>query len=282
MTDFYSALGISKTATQDEIKKAYRKLANTWHPDKEGGDEEKFKEIKEAYETLSNENARRQYDNPQKQTSRSQHSAMDEILRQMREQGHFEQIFDINVRTPIQEAMKGFTLNVQIDGKPDTVQIPAGIPSLARGQYKTAGGRKINVTVMVDAPGFVLTSVNEAQYSTMSNGTVNTGVLDTGTIVKRIELDALDLMLGTWVEVQDILGDKLSVRVPSGFNIDQKLKVKGKGYSNWDVRGEKAGERGDMFVVITPVFKPISKLDQAKVQALYEQTRTEASDDAKV
>ena len=63
--DFYEILGISKTATQAEIKKAYRKKAIEFHPDKNPGDkqaEEKFKEAAQAYEILSDEQKRAQYD----------------------------------------------------------------------------------------------------------------------------------------------------------------------------------------------------------------------------
>jgi molecular chaperone DnaJ len=63
--DYYEVLGLSKTATADEIKKAYRKLAKEFHPDKNAGDkeaEEKFKEISEAYEHLSDENKKAKYD----------------------------------------------------------------------------------------------------------------------------------------------------------------------------------------------------------------------------
>ncbi len=62
MADYYKTLGIEKGASEDEIKKAYRKLAHKHHPDKEGGDEEKFKEINEAYQVLSDKTKRNQYD----------------------------------------------------------------------------------------------------------------------------------------------------------------------------------------------------------------------------
>lgn len=60
--DFYNILGVSKGASDDEIKKAYRKLAHKYHPDKSGGDEVKFKEINEAYQVLSDKSKRSQYD----------------------------------------------------------------------------------------------------------------------------------------------------------------------------------------------------------------------------
>lgn len=60
--DFYEVLGISKDASADEIKKAFRKLAVKHHPDKEGGDEAKFKEASEAYEVLKDTTKRQRYD----------------------------------------------------------------------------------------------------------------------------------------------------------------------------------------------------------------------------
>ncbi len=62
MKDYYKVLGIEKSATEEDIKKAYRKLAHQYHPDKSGGDEQKFKEINEAYQILSNQEKRSQYD----------------------------------------------------------------------------------------------------------------------------------------------------------------------------------------------------------------------------
>lgn len=60
--DYYEVLGVSKSASADEIKKAFRKAAVQHHPDKEGGDETKFKEINEAYEVLKDAQKRQRYD----------------------------------------------------------------------------------------------------------------------------------------------------------------------------------------------------------------------------
>jgi len=60
--DYYDILGVQKNATEEEIKKAYRKLAHQYHPDKTGGDSDKFKEISEAYQVLSDKNKRVAYD----------------------------------------------------------------------------------------------------------------------------------------------------------------------------------------------------------------------------
>jgi molecular chaperone DnaJ len=63
--DFYEILGVKKTASEEEIKKAYRKLARKWHPDVNPGKkeaEQKFKEISQAYDCLGNKEKRRLYD----------------------------------------------------------------------------------------------------------------------------------------------------------------------------------------------------------------------------
>lgn len=61
--DYYQTLGISRTASQEDVKKAYRKLAHQYHPDKQGGNEAKFKEVNEAYQVLSDPKKRESYDN---------------------------------------------------------------------------------------------------------------------------------------------------------------------------------------------------------------------------
>lgn len=60
--DYYKILEVEKSASQEEVKKAFRKLAQKYHPDKKSGDEKKFKEVSEAYSVLGNEQKRKEYD----------------------------------------------------------------------------------------------------------------------------------------------------------------------------------------------------------------------------
>jgi molecular chaperone DnaJ len=60
--DYYNVLGVDRGITQEDLKKTYKKLSKQYHPDKKGGNEEKFKEISEAYNTLGDEQKRREYD----------------------------------------------------------------------------------------------------------------------------------------------------------------------------------------------------------------------------
>ena len=62
MKDYYTILGVEKNASQEEIQKAFRKLAHKYHPDKKDGDVNKFKEANEAYQVLGNKEKRARYD----------------------------------------------------------------------------------------------------------------------------------------------------------------------------------------------------------------------------
>src|SRR5688572_2082954 len=60
--DYYKILGVKRDASAEDVKKAFRKLAHQYHPDKSGGNEAKFKEVNEAYQVLSDPEKRKQYD----------------------------------------------------------------------------------------------------------------------------------------------------------------------------------------------------------------------------
>jgi DnaJ-class molecular chaperone len=275
--DYYGTLGLAKGATAEDIKKAYRKLAQKFHPDKNQGEgakaaEETFKNVKEAYETLSSPEKRAQYDNPQPQyrdASGGQYHDLNDMLKQMRAHAQSQMIPELVAEVPIHEAYRGFKMKIRINNKEDEVKIPAGIPNMARGHFQTDGGAPVFVTIRFTPSSFTVKSVNEAMQQIAPNGSL-TGVIDTGVVELSLDVDALDLLLGTWVTVKDILGDTYSVRIPAGFNIHQRLKVKGKGYSNWSLAKNEAGWRADMFIKIVPIFKPQSELDFEKVKTLYE------------
>jgi len=101
--DYYKILGIEKEASPEDIKKAYYKLAHQHHPDKKGGDEAKFKEVNEAYQTLSNKDKRAQYDRfgtnfnngAQGGGFNQQNVNWEDIMGNMEGFGNIEDIFDM-------------------------------------------------------------------------------------------------------------------------------------------------------------------------------------------
>jgi curved DNA-binding protein len=175
--DHYQTLGVSKTASQDEIKKAYRKLATKHHPDK-GGDTATFQSIAQAYDTLSDPVKRAQYDSPQHSfdpfTQGSGQGWHD--VSSMFGGNPFEQFFrqtqqpnrrknrDLNIRVNVnfKQSYLGADLEASYqlpNGKKQTViiQVPAGVESGQVIRYQGMGDDSspnlprgdLNVTVMV-------------------------------------------------------------------------------------------------------------------------------------
>ncbi len=163
--DYYSTLGLSKSANADEIKKAYRKLALEWHPDKHATNKEvaekKFKEINEAYQVLSNPQKKQIYDsggNPNSQGGNpfaggnpfgqgGQYSYTYNTSNGQNPFGDFGDPFDIftqffgggnpfggrqakprySLTIDFLESMNGVSKRVEINGKSRTIKIPAGV-----------------------------------------------------------------------------------------------------------------------------------------------------------
>jgi curved DNA-binding protein len=140
--DYYAVLGVPKTATPDEIKKAYRKLASQHHPDK-GGDKTMFQQVQEAYSVLSDPDKRVQYDNPAPQgwpgsfTVNAAGFDINDIFSQIFNQPHMHrpsrQVFRTSVNVSLKEAYYGgskiLEINTQTGKKVIDVKIPAGVNS---------------------------------------------------------------------------------------------------------------------------------------------------------
>jgi DnaJ-class molecular chaperone len=290
MKNYYDVLEVPKNASDDDIKKAYRKLASKFHPDKvtdvgeKAAAEVKFKEVKEAYEVLSDPVKRQQYDNPQS-SDFQQFSDISDILNRMRAAGgnvRFQQIHELVTDVPIAEAYKGFVLKARLGNEMDEIEIPAGLPAGARGQFKSKSGKRVFVTVRFAPSQFKSIHVNDAQPQISPQGAF-TGLIQTGDVETTVEVNALDLLLGSWIRVTDIIGDAYEVRVPAGHNIQNRLKVKSKGYKHWDTRRDCASDvRGDLYVRVLPIFKTplnFTAEDKAKVKQLLDQLEPKESND---
>lgn len=121
MENFYEILGVDKSSTQDEIKKGYRKLAVEHHPDK-GGNEETFKKISQAYDTLGDEEKRRQYDlggsNPFGGFDSDPFSMFNDLFNNMagpKQRRAPDKIVDLNIGTI--DSFLGSTMDIQFSRK---------------------------------------------------------------------------------------------------------------------------------------------------------------------
>lgn len=237
--DYYEQLGVDRTSQPDEIKKAYRKLASKHHPDK-GGDQEKFKKIQEAYDTLSDPEKKYAYDNPQPQFNFGQGDMP----------GGFEDIFGsifgqrmrpnknpdsmVNLNITLQEAYTGTSFNLQTptDGEV-IVRIPAGVRDGMR--MRVAGkGRQRDPNL---PPGDIFVNVHVNMPPDWGR--------DEDNLFVRFEVDALDAITGTEIKVKHINGKKYSVKVPAGIQPGEKIRLTGLGMSN-----PKSGRDGSLYVII--------------------------------
>lgn len=171
--DYYEVLGVPKSASPDEIKRAYRKLAVKHHPDKTGGDDSKFKELSEAYSVLSNPKQKEQYDQFGHAGFGGEAgqggfdgfgdfdfsgfggfgggAGLGDIFSQMFEQAMANVQAQVEVSIP--QAVLGDKFDVQIDGQKLEVTVPPGTQDgqgiVYRGKGKaTRGGRRGDLTLV--------------------------------------------------------------------------------------------------------------------------------------
>ncbi len=302
--DYYQILGVPRTATAAEIKKAFRKLARTHHPDA-GGDEAKFKEINEAYEVLSDDKKRELYDqygtaNENQIPSQGWGGAVDfgdifggagggagfggwaDILESIRHgEGAFGGNWDFGQgRTP--RPQKGqdmnVTLNITFDEafngaeKRVTVRVP---------------GRQESETLTVKIPAGAVDGGRmrfKGKGAPGANGGEDGDLLivtkiDEGGLYRRKGADVLmdvpvsfaEAALGAKVTVPTPDGKKVRVTIPAGTQDDTVLTVRGKGAPK--VKGEGSGD-----LKIAVKVKVPAQLNDAQTEAL--KAFMEASDES--
>lgn len=266
--NYYETLGVEKTATETEIKSAYRKLAMQWHPDKNPGNKEaeaKFKEISEAYEVLKDAQKRNQYDmGPQ--TSGFSHGFnpnnfnfrtgnLDDILSALHAQ-HMQRNQDIHAIATItlEQAYQGHQTQLSIRAQSSTrtisVSIPAGIANGAR--IRIAGQGEHVFTQF--PPGDVYVSINILTHGSFIRKEQH--------LFQEIKIDAIDAILGTTMHACCIDGQMVDVTIPAGIQPGQKLRIAGKGMPIYGVDGGF----GDM-ILVTVITVPILNDEQKEIIA---------------
>jgi curved DNA-binding protein len=238
MTDYYSTLGISKSADADEIKRAYRRMANQHHPDK-GGDTEKFKEVEEAYRTLSDPQKRAEYDNPQPQFGGGgpggfhfTSGGFEDIFAQFG--GPFGDIFGrrhqpqrnrtLNIQTAItlEEAFFGKDLLATLglpSGREQTIEvkIPAGIQDGTTLRLSGLGDDSITGIPRGD----LHLTVNVQPHRIFQR--------QGDDLIRNIDINCIDAMLGKKISITTLDNKTLEVSVNPGTQPGQTLSVAGYG-----------------------------------------------------
>lgn len=247
--DYYEVLGVKKDASADDIKKAYRKLAMKYHPDKNPDDknaEEKFKEISEAYAVLSDAEKRKEYDAYGSEGFSRKFSEEDifrgfdinDLFREFgfgggsstfnfggggryQPQPHRGNDYEYDLSISVAEAYNGIkrelNLNLGSSVKKVSVNIPAGIDEGQKLRLKGEGGPGAH-----GGPnGDLFVKIRIASSSKF--------YLEGRDIVTAQEIKLTEALLGTSIHVTDAAGKKLDLKVPAGTKHGTKLRLKGKG-----------------------------------------------------
>lgn len=270
----YETLGVNDTATSEEIKTAYRKLATEHHPDKHSENkdaaEKKFKEINSAYQVLKDDNKRAEYNaqlkNPYANTGggfhrhqRNMHPDMDiHVFRDVFQSGHMnEDVFsfifgqaggfdhiqrnkdhNISLTITLKEAFGGCEKIIQYKESTEIKTVSVKIPKGIRTGNKLKLSGKAPKSRQDMPAGDIIVHVNVEQKD--RNFTI---VRDN--LVSIIEITALDSILGVEQEFTNIDGEVLSVTIPKGTRHTEYISVSKKGMTIMS-----SDQRGDLILQV--------------------------------
>lgn len=243
--DYYATLGLRRGASDDEIKRAYRKLAMQHHPDR-GGDQNKFKEISTAYEALSDPDKKRIIDlggdpNGQPNMGGFGQSPFEFHFNA----GNFDDIFqnfgfgrqplrrnkslNINVEITLEDVLQGKDLNAEISipggkNKMINIQIPPGIDNGQQIRYEGMGDNSISGI----RAGDLIVNVFVREHPVFKRE-------GTSLLIDK-EISVWDAILGCSFEIKTLDNKTLSINVPSGTQPETVFSCKGEGLPHMRTR----------------------------------------------
>jgi curved DNA-binding protein len=235
MTDHYATLGVDKSATQDQIKQAYRKLAMKHHPDRNGGDDVEFKKIQEAYDVLRNTESRSAYDNSQPQFSF--HDVQHEFQDLFSSIGGFGNIFS-NRR----QSTRNKTLNLQTSIT--LTDAYTGKEFIAELKLPSGKSQVINVKIPAgvhDGNTIRLTGLGDDSISNVPRGDIILGirvindtdfVRQNDDLIKSVEISMWDAALGSSIHIETIDKKLFDIKINAGTQHSQILAIPNAGMPN--------------------------------------------------
>ena len=230
MKDYYNILGVDRSATDAEIKQAFRRLASRHHPDK-GGDTRQFQEIQEAYEVLSDVAKRREYDNPRPAMNFNTGDFGFHDIFSMFGAGpgsvHVRQNMRMQLWISLKDVALGGPRTVSVSGnqKPIEIDIPRGIEDGVTMRYpqlaQTGGDLLITFRIRPE-PGWSRQDQNVT--------------LDRSVLI-------WDLILGSTITVETLAGNQIDVTIPANTQPNGLLRIRGHGLLD-----RRTNQAGDMFI----------------------------------
>ena len=293
--DYYKILGVSKTATEKEIKAAYRKLARKYHPDLNPDNkaaEKKFKEINEAHEVLSDpenrkkydkygenwkhgeeyEKAQQQYNQQQSQRQSSRHGFSEQEYSDFFEsmfggggassrygRTKFKgQDYNAELHLTLRDVYTSQKQVLTVDGRKIRLTIPAGVENGQVIKIKGKGGQGINGGPNGDLYiKFIID--NNTPFKREGND-----------LYKDVDLDLYTSILGGEITV-DTFDSKVKLKIKPETQNESKVKLKGKGFPVY----KKAGKYGDL--IITFHIKTPTELSEKEIALFKELQKIKAA-----